>query len=67
MRLQNESLGGELAEFGIVARVGPPQVKELLAVIVDQEDHRIPPLARSCLEGLARQFMSLHEEITAAE
>ena len=61
------AIRAHMAEFGIVARVGLPQVKELLAVIVDQEDHRIPPLARTCLEGLARQFMSLHEEITAAE
>ena len=61
------AIRAHMAEFGIVARVGLPQVKELLAVIVDQEDHRIPPLARTCLEGLAMQFMSLHEEITAAE
>ncbi len=61
------AIRAHMAEFGVVARVGLPQVKELLAVIADGEDGRIPPLARACLEGLARQFMSLHEEITAAE
>ncbi len=41
----------------------PPPVKELLAVIADQADERIPPLARICLEGLAVQLMSLEREI----
>ena len=45
----------------------PPPVKELLAVIADQADERIPPLARICLEGLAVQLMSLEREIGAAE
>ena len=38
-----------MAEFGIVARVGLPQVKELLAVIADADDARLPSLARTCL------------------
>ncbi len=59
------AMRAHLAEFGIVARVGLPQVKRLLAVIADAEDKRIPPLARTCLEGLARQLMSLEREITA--
>ncbi len=61
------AIRAHMAEFGIVARVGLPQVKELLAIIADPDDARVPPLARTCLVGLARQFMSLHEEITAAE
>ena len=61
------AIRAHLAEFGIVARVGLPQVKELLAVIADPDDGRLPPAARTCLESLARQFMSLHEEICAAE
>ena len=31
-----------MAEFGVVARTGLPQVKELLAVISDEADERIP-------------------------
>ncbi len=61
------AIRGHMAEFGIVARVGLPRVKELLAVIADREDGRIPPLARTCLEGLAVQLMSLEREIRAAE
>ena len=61
------AMRAHMAEFGIVARVGIPRVKELLAVIADADDARLPPIARACLEGLAIQFMSLHEEIAIAE
>jgi transposase len=61
------ALRAHLAEFGVVARVGLPQVKKLLAVIADGDDERLPPLARTCLEGLARQLWSLEGEIVAAE
>jgi len=61
------AMRAHMAEFGVVARVGLPQVKRLLAVIADGEDDRLPPLARTCLEGLARQLMSLQREISAAE
>ena len=61
------AMRAHLAEFGIVARVGLPQVKRLLAVIADSGDDRVPPLARACLQGLATQFMSLDQEIMAAE
>lgn len=40
------AIGAHLAEFGIVAAVGLPQVKAFLAVIGDEDDERIPPLAR---------------------
>ena len=71
------AIRAHMAEFGIVAparlpksyggQVGVPRVQELLAVIADADDERLPPIARACLEGLARQFMSLHEEIALAE
>ena len=61
------ALRAHMAEFGVVARAGLPQVKELLATIADEEDERIPPLARTCLKGLARQLLSLEGEIVAAE
>ena len=61
------AIRAHMAEFGIVARVGLPQVKELLAVIADADDDRLPPVARTCLEALVRQFLSLDAEILAAE
>jgi len=61
------AIRAHMAEFGVVARVGLPQLKALFAVIADPDDDRIPPLARTCLEGLARQLLSLEREISAAE
>ena len=61
------AIRAHMAEFGIDAPVGIPRLKELFAVIADGDDERLPAIARACLEGLARQFMSLHEEIAVAE
>ena len=61
------AIRGHMAEFGIVAPGGVPQVKKLLGIIADTDDVRLPPLARTCLESLARQFLLLDEEIYAAE
>ncbi|MGI9462766.1 MAG: IS110 family transposase [Aestuariivirgaceae bacterium] len=61
------AIRGHMAEFGIVAPVGLPRIKELLAVIADRHDHRLTPGARACLESLARQLLSLHQEICAAD
>ncbi len=36
-------------------------------MIADRDDERLPPIARTCLDGLAGRFLSLHEEITVAE
>ena len=61
------AIRAHMAEFGIVAPTGVPQVKRLLAVIADRGDARLPSSARTCLESLARQFLSLHNEIHAGE
>jgi len=61
------AIRAHMAEFGIVAPVGVPNVRKLLDIIADTDDNRLPTVARSCLEGLARQFLSLHDEIHATE
>ena len=61
------AIRSHMAELGIVAPVGVPQVKKLLRIIADTDDARLPSLARTCLESLARQFLSLHDEIHATE
>ena len=61
------AIRAHMAEFGIVAPVGVPQVKKLLGIIADTDDARLPSLARTCLESLARQFLSLHDGINTAE
>ena len=61
------AIRAHMAEFGIVAPVGVPRVKELLSIIADRDDLRLPSLARTCLERLARQFLSLNDEVHDAE
>ncbi len=61
------AMRAHMAEFGIVAPVGVPQVKRLLDVIADPDDARLPPVARTCLESLVRQYLSLDDEVNAAE
>ncbi len=61
------AMRAHMAEFGVVARVGLPQVKELLEVVADKADQRIPALARTCLESLAQQVLSLERAIVGAE
>ena len=61
------AIRAHLAEFGVVTRTGLPQIKGLLVVIADKEDQRIPSMARACLEGLARQLLSLEREIVTSE
>jgi transposase len=46
------ALRGHLAEFGLVAAQRRAGLGELLAVLGDHEDRRIPPLAREALETL---------------
>ena len=50
------AIRAHMAEFGIVAPTGVPQVSKLLRIIADTDDTRPPSVARSCLESLARQF-----------
>jgi transposase len=52
-----------LAEFGIVAPVGRKGVEELLRVIADPADRRIPELARACLAALGTQLQRLKEQL----
>ena len=61
------AIRAHMAEFGIVAPQGIQRVKALFAIIADGEDDRIPPVARVCLQGLVRQFSSLHDEIALLE
>jgi transposase len=52
-----------LAEFGIVAPVGRKGVEELLRVIADPADNRIPEIARACLAALGTQLQRLKEQL----
>src|SRR4051812_27576528 len=52
-----------LAEFGIVAPVGRKGVEELLNVVADPSDGRVPDIARACLLALGTQLRRIKEQI----
>jgi transposase len=52
-----------LAEFGIVAPVGRNGVEELLDVVADPDDDRVPEVARECLAALGAQLRMLKAQI----
>jgi transposase len=52
-----------LAEFGIVAPVGRNGVEELLNVVADPSDQRVPDIARACLSALGVQLRRLKEQV----
>ena len=59
------SIRAHLAEFGIVAPVGRKGVTELLCVVADPGDTRVPEVARACLAALGSQLLALKEQILA--
>ena len=57
------ALRAHLAEFGIVAAQRQMGLRELLAVVADPEDRRVPPLARELLQVLAEHLRGLAERM----
>ena len=57
------ALRSHMAEFGIVVATGPRNIAPLLAILADAADDRLPAVARSALEPLARQMAQLQGEI----
>jgi transposase len=57
------SIRAHLAEFGIVAPVERKGVTELLHVVADHKDKRVPEVARACLAALGTQLLGLKEQI----
>ena len=55
------SIRAHLAEFGIVAPVGRKGVTELLHVVADPGDKRVPEVARACLAALGTQLLHLKQ------
>ena len=52
-----------LAEFGIVAPVGRHGIEELLGIVADPSDKRVPEIARACLAALGAQLRVLKARI----
>ena len=57
------AIRAHLAEFGIIAPVGRNGVEELLNVVADPADNRVPDIARACLAALGAQLRKLKEQI----
>ena len=61
------ALRAHLAEFGIVAAKGLPNVGKLIAIIRDEEDARVPDLARQVLAVLAVQIEQVDVAVAGLE
>ena len=63
----SNAIRGHMAELGIVSAKGRNGTAELLTIIANTEDDRIPRDARFSLDVLARQYAALAMEIGAIE
>jgi transposase len=57
------AIRAHLAEFGIVAPVGRKGVEELLKIVADASDQRVPEIARACVAALGAQLRMLKVQI----
>ena len=58
-----DAIRAHLAEFGIVAPVGRHGVEQLLGVVGDADDRRLPDVARACVAALGAQLRTLKAQI----
>jgi transposase len=63
----SNAIRGHMAELGIISAKGRNGTAELFQIIANTEDDRIPPIARFCLELLARQHSSVTAEIRSID
>ena len=52
-----------ICEFGIVAPVGRQGVEQLLGIVADPNDKRVPEVARVCIAALGAQLRVLKAQI----
>ena len=57
------AIRAHLAEFGIVAPVGRNGVEQLLGIVAEGSDGRLPEIARACVAVLGSQLQSLKAHI----
>ena len=63
----SNAIRGHMAELGIISAKGRNGTAELLEIIADEQDDRIPAAARFSLDVLARQYAAITAEIGAIE
>jgi len=57
------AIRAHLAEFGVVAPVGRQGVEQLLDVVADPNDKRVPEIARACLSALGAQLRAIKQQV----
>src|SRR5689334_9002951 len=57
------AIRAHLAEFGIVAPVGRNGVDQLLSIVADATDRRLPAVTRTCVAALGVQLQTLKGQI----
>ena len=57
------AIRAHLAEFGVTAAVGRKGIEELLRVIADPSDKRVPDVVRASLAALGSQLLNLKKQI----
>jgi transposase len=57
------AIRAHLAEIGIVAPVGRNGIEQLLGVVADANDKRLPEIARACVAALGTQLKTLKAQI----
>jgi transposase len=63
----SNAIRGHMAELGIISAKGRIGTAELLEIIANADDDRIPAIARLSLDALARQYANTTAEIRAFE
>jgi transposase len=63
----SNAIRGHMAELGIISAKGRNGTAELLQIIGNMADDRIPPVARFCLDLLARQYLTLNAEVASID
>ncbi len=63
----SNAIRGHMAELGIISAKGRHGTAELLRIIADTADDRIPAIARFGLDLLARQYVTIAAEVTAID
>jgi transposase len=61
------ALRGHLTEFGLIGAQRRQGLRELLAMLGELEDRRVPPLARAVLESLVGQLRDLEDRIAGLD
>jgi transposase len=61
------ALRGHLAEFGLITAQGLHKLAELIAIVRDERDARVPNMARQVLRVMAEQLGDLETRIAAIE